>query len=113
MRAVDLALYADELAGEAAALAARAERARAKLRQAAIERRARAELGAETVERLRERGLLRAVDERGIREELGELARTLAALCELQAWVEARLDEADASADQSGVSATSSPPSAS
>ena len=44
MRGVDLAIYADALAGEAASLAARAERARSRLRQAAIEKRARTEL---------------------------------------------------------------------
>ena len=52
MRGVDLAIYADALAGEAASLAARAERARSRLRQAAIEKRARAELTAVAVERL-------------------------------------------------------------
>ena len=95
VRAVDLALYADELAGEAAALSARAERARARLRQAAIERRARAELPEESVARLRAIGLLRAADEHGMREELDDLASSLAALRRLQAWVEARLAEAD------------------
>ena len=44
MRSVELAIYADQLAGEAASLAARAERARSRLRQAAIEKRARADL---------------------------------------------------------------------
>ena len=44
MRGVDLAIYADVLCAEAASLEARAERARSRLRQAAIERRARAEL---------------------------------------------------------------------
>jgi hypothetical protein len=37
MRGVDLAIYADALAGESASLAARAERARSRLRQSAIE----------------------------------------------------------------------------
>ena len=96
MRAVDLALYADELAGEAAALSARAERARARLRQAAIERRARAELAEDTVARLQALGLLRRDDEAGAREDLAELARSLAALRELQTWVEARLADAEA-----------------
>ena len=44
MRSVDLALYADVLAGEAASLAARIERERGKQRQSAIERAARAAL---------------------------------------------------------------------
>ena len=65
MRSVELAIYADQLAGEAASLAARAERARSRLRQAAIEKRARA--------------------------ELSELEAALEALEELQAWVEAEL----------------------
>ena len=52
MRGVDLAIYADALAGEAASLAARAERARSRLRQAAIEKRARGELTAVAVQRL-------------------------------------------------------------
>ena len=63
MRGVDLAIYADALAGEAASLAARAERARSRLRQAAIEKRARRELTAVAVERLEALGLLGAVDE--------------------------------------------------
>jgi hypothetical protein len=44
VRSVDLALYADVLAGEAASLAARIERERGKQRQASIERAARAAL---------------------------------------------------------------------
>jgi len=44
MRSVELAIYADTLAGESASLAARAERARSRLRQAAIEKRARGEI---------------------------------------------------------------------
>src|SRR4029077_1082742 len=43
-RVVELAVYADALAGEAASLSARAERARSRIRQAAIEKRARKEL---------------------------------------------------------------------
>ena len=38
MREIDLAVYADALAGESAALSAPAERIRSKLRQAKIER---------------------------------------------------------------------------
>jgi hypothetical protein len=91
MRAVDLAIYADTLAGEHAALAARAEQARARLREAAIESQARAELDATVVEQLQELGILGAVDERTARSELRRLTRALAALDELQVWVEGRL----------------------
>jgi hypothetical protein len=91
MRPVDLAIYADALAGEHAALAARAERLRSRLREATIEREARGELAAATVAALEELGLLRAVDERGLRGELRGLERSLEALSELQAWVEGRL----------------------
>ena len=38
MREIDLAVYADAVAGESAALSARAERIRSRLRQAKIER---------------------------------------------------------------------------
>jgi len=91
MRAVDLAIYADTLAGEHAALAARAEQARARLREAAIEAQARAELDSTVVEQLRELGILGAIDERTARSELRRLTRALAALEELQVWVEGRL----------------------
>jgi hypothetical protein len=64
MRSVDLAVYADALAGEAAALAARAERVRSRLREAAIERDARSDLDASTIDALQALGLLRAIDER-------------------------------------------------
>ena len=96
MRGVDLAIYADALAGEAASLSARAERARSRLRQAAIEKRARRELTTVAVERLEALGLLGAVDEAGARAELRELEAALDALEELQAWVEAELGEASA-----------------
>src|SRR5215208_6343134 len=49
MRAVELAVYADALAGEAASLSARAERASSRIRQAAIEKGARNELTAVAV----------------------------------------------------------------
>jgi hypothetical protein len=88
---VDLAVYADALAGEHAALAARAERARSKLRQAKIDRRARNDLPPATVDRLESLGLLGVVDERRTRAELRELEESLVALDELQAWVEAEL----------------------
>ncbi len=96
MREVDLAVYADALAGEAAAYAARAERIRSKLRQAKIERRARNELPAATVDRLESLGLLCVADERGAHGELRELEDSLAALEELQAWVEGELAAATA-----------------
>ena len=91
MREIDLAVYADALAGESAALSARAERIRSRLRQAKIERRARHDLAAATVERLESLGLLGGLDERAAHAELRELEELLAALVELQAWVEEEL----------------------
>jgi hypothetical protein len=91
VRGVDLAIYADVLAGESASLAARAERANSRLRQAAIEKRARAHLSETAAERLEALGLLGSVDEALVRAELRELEATLDALEELQAWVEAEL----------------------
>jgi len=88
LRSVDLALYADALAGEAAALGARIERERGRLRQASIERAARAELGCAAVERLEELGLLST---RGDVEALAALEEALDALEVLQGWVEERL----------------------
>jgi hypothetical protein len=93
---IDLAVYADALAGEHAALAARAERIRSKLRQAKIERRARNDLPAATVDRLESLGLLCGTDERGAHAELRELEDSLVAIEELQAWVEAELAAASA-----------------
>lgn len=93
MRAVDLALYADSLAAQASALAARLERARDLLRQTAIEREARRSLEEATVDRLERLGVLSRAEARAQRGEVGELAADLAALEELQAWVEARLFE--------------------
>ena len=91
MREIDLAVYADALAGESAALSARAERTRSKLRQAKIERRARNDLSAATVDRLESLGLLSGIDQRAAHAELRELEDSLAALEELQAWVEGEL----------------------
>jgi hypothetical protein len=91
VREIDLALYADALAGESAALSARAERLRSKLRQAKIERRARNDLTTATVDRLESLGLLGGVDERAAHAELRELEDSLAALEELQVWVEQEL----------------------
>jgi hypothetical protein len=94
MRGVDLAIYADALAGEAASLAARAERARSRLRQAAIEKRARTELTAVAIERLEALGVLGGVDEVATRADLRELEAALDAVEELQAWLEAELASA-------------------
>jgi Spy/CpxP family protein refolding chaperone len=96
MRGVDLAIYADALAGEAASLSARAERARSRLRQAAIEKRARGELTGVTTERLEALGLLGTIDEPAARAELEELEAALDALEELQSWVESELEAATA-----------------
>ena len=94
MRAVDLAVFADLLAARASAL------------------------GAESI------GLLAPPDSRGRREEIARLAADLAAVEELQAWVEERLFEARAELDGDGgdpggspryrgARATRSPPSSS
>jgi hypothetical protein len=91
VRSVDLAIYADALAGEAAAVAARVERARLRLRESAIEQEARRDLPSATTARLERLGLLRPCDERSVRAELRRLEADLAAVEELQAWVEARL----------------------
>jgi hypothetical protein len=93
MREIDLALYADALAGEAASLAARIERERGKLRQAAVETAARKELPLPVVERLEELGLLGT---RGDVATLAELEEALDAIELLQAWVEAALSRAAA-----------------
>jgi hypothetical protein len=91
MRVVELAVYADALAGEAASLSARAERARSRIRQAAIEKRARRDLTDAAVTRLQALGLLGAIDEPAARAELRELEGAIEALEELQSWVEAEL----------------------
>jgi hypothetical protein len=91
VRGVDLAIYMDALAGEAASLAARAERARSRLRQAAIEKRARRELTPVAVERLEALGVFGGVDEAATRAELRELEAALDAVEELQSWLEAEL----------------------
>src|SRR3954464_4586719 len=96
MRAVARAICADALAGEAASLSARAERARSRLRQAAIEKRARSGLTPLAGEGLESLGLLGAVDEPAARDELRELEAALDALEELQSWVESELGEASA-----------------
>jgi hypothetical protein len=91
VREIDLAVYADALAGESAALSARAARIRSRLRQAKIERRARNDLPPSTVDRLEALGILCGTDERTAHGELRELEDSLAALDELQAWVEGEL----------------------
>jgi hypothetical protein len=92
MRSVDLAVYADSIAAEAAALCARLERARRRLRQAAIEREARLALPADAVCRLERLDLLRPSPAGEGASEISELQSTLAAVERLQAWVEERLE---------------------
>jgi hypothetical protein len=96
VRDIDLAVYADALAGESAALSARAERIRSRLRQAKIERRARNDLSSATVDRLESLGLLSGTDQRAAHAELRELEESLAAVEELQAWVEGELSATNA-----------------
>jgi hypothetical protein len=91
VRAVDLALYADELAARASTLAAQLERARGRLRRAAIEREARRTLDEALVGRLEALGFLLAPDTKASRAEVAELAASVRAVEELQAWVERRL----------------------
>jgi hypothetical protein len=91
VRSVDLAIYADELAGEASSLAARLERLRSRMRQSAIERAARADLPAAAVARLEALGLLMT---RADWDELRELEDALEALEQLQTWIERRLADA-------------------
>jgi len=94
MRSVDLALFADELAARAATLAAQLERARGRLRQAAIEREARRALDENSVARLESLGILQVTEPADVRAELRELAASLGVVEELQMWVERRLFEA-------------------
>jgi len=103
MHSVDLAIFADALAAEAASLAARAEQARSRFRQAGIERDARSVLPAPAVARLEALGVLRAADERRLRERIAELDADLDALLDLQEWVEARLRDAQARDDAVGA----------
>jgi hypothetical protein len=95
MRSVDLALYADELAARAATLAAQLERVRCRLRQEALEREARRALDEGSVARLQALRLLGRADPRSLRAEIRELGASLAAVEELQAWVEERLAAVD------------------
>ena len=92
MRTVDLAVYADSVAAEAGALSARLERARRRLRQAALEREVRGALPGEVVAELEKLGLLDAA--RSEHDEPAEIARIqegLRAVHLLQSWLEARL----------------------
>ena len=94
MRSVDLALFADELAARAATLVAQLERARGRLRQAAIEREARRALDETSVARLESLGILRGAEPADVRAEIRELAASLGVVEELQVWDECRLFEA-------------------
>ncbi len=93
MRPVDLAIYADTLAAEAATLGAKLERARRRMRMAAIEAEARRALDTETIMALERLGAIRrgAPDAVAERNEITEVSRDLAALERLQSWVEDRL----------------------
>jgi hypothetical protein len=101
MRSIDLALFADTLAADAAALSARIERARGRLRQIAIEHEARRALAPDVVALLERRGLMRP-DAAGRSDddlaELATLSAELDAVLRLQSWVEARLAESEQSA---------------
>ena len=92
MRAVDLAVYADALAARRLVVSARLERARADAAEAAIERAATAALPRATVLALEESGVL--ADRCGLELaacEVARLTRAVAAIDQLQAWVEDRL----------------------
>jgi hypothetical protein len=91
MRTVDLAVYADALAAEAAALSARVERARRRLREDALEHEARSALPPETVRRLEALGLLGRASAGDAAAEIREAQASLAAVEQLQAWVEREL----------------------
>jgi hypothetical protein len=91
MRSADLAVYADTLAARATMLAAELERVRARLRHAALEREARSALEGAVVARLEALGVLARIDLAAERAEIAELVGGLAALEELQAWVESQL----------------------
>jgi hypothetical protein len=94
VRSVELAVFADSLAAEAAALAARVEQARSRLRQAAIEEEAAAALPFQVVGRLRALGLLTGGPVSDGPAELARLGLDLDAVLKLQAWVEQELRRA-------------------
>jgi hypothetical protein len=102
MRSVDLAVYADTLAGEVAALSARLERARTRLREAAIEQEARRVLPRQAVVRLEALGLLTTCVTERDTAEIADVQASLAALQQLQEWVERELA---AASDRGGPSA--------
>src|SRR5436853_7117863 len=87
------------LAGEHAALEARAGQARSRIREAAIERDACAHLSRASAATLQALGILGGIDEAAARAELRRLMKALAALAELQGWVESRLAEEYSGAD--------------
>ena len=91
MRAVDLAVYADTLAARSSTIASQVERARARLREAAIEHEARRALGEQVVARLQPLGLFADLDAAEHGRYVQELTESLRALEQLQVWVEARL----------------------
>jgi hypothetical protein len=96
VRSVDLAVYADLLAAEAASLSARVERARQRLRQAAIEHEARCALPEPVVARLEALGVLAAPADGDEAREIEEAKAALEALALLQGWVERELYTATA-----------------
>jgi hypothetical protein len=93
MRSIDLAVWADALAGQASQIASRLERARAAIRQEAIEHEARAALPDAVVARLDSIGALHqpTTGAELVRGEVEELLGDLRSLELLQAWVEERL----------------------
>jgi len=94
VRSVELAIYVDSLAAEAAALAARVEQTRSRLRQAAIEEEAAAALPPQVVGRLQALGLLVGGSVADGPAELARLGLDLEAVVQLQAWVERQLRSA-------------------
>jgi hypothetical protein len=96
MRTIDVALFVDIVAARTAALEARLDRTRDRIRQAAIERDARRALPGPTVERLERIGVLSLADLRAERREVAELVASLTALRELQTWAENRLADTQA-----------------
>jgi hypothetical protein len=92
VRSVDLAIYADSLAAEAATLAARLERARGRLRHAALEQEARRALPPDVISRLEALGVL-ATDRRPADDtaEVVDAQESLNAVERLQTWVERQL----------------------
>lgn len=101
MRSIDLALYADALAAEAAAVAGRLERARGLLRRAAIEQEARLSLRPEIVARLERLGALAKLPAEGLGGEIADAQLDLRVLEALQAWVEAQLARRSPASDPS------------